>query len=424
MKHHFTILLFVALLSATVSDGQTSLLIGRSNTHFDLSTGEATIGDSSILSYNALLQHSQYLNFRINALGYWYVSSRLTDYTYDANGNQLGFLIQSGNDTIGWTNSLRYTYTYDGNNNELSSLVEKWINTGWVTNTETIRVYDVNGNLLSSTGLFGRNLYSYNAEGLLEIKIYQEMSNGNWVNRNQYEYTYLPNDPKYASETTYDWQINTWQKNSRSIDTYDTNGHLIQNLTEIWDGVSWVSLNRTINAYDAAGYQTDNLLQQWNGATWDDLYLYTQSYDASHNLIYWLSQTNFGAGWEPSLRQFNGFDAKSNFTHGRLEVWDGLAWTMESYGHLNYLELVSTKNPVQASLEFYPNPASTSVTLRGTGFSRAMIFDQAGRLVYNQSLQGQSEETLKLGNLPAGNYFLQAIGLDGKVGAKPLQIRH
>jgi len=34
------------------------------------------------------------------------------------------------------------------------------------------------------------------------------------------------------------------------------------------------------------------------------------------------------------------------------------------------------------------------------------------------------EEVMNLGNLSTGNYLLQAIGLDGKVGAKLLQIRN
>ena len=423
MKYYTTIFVFFGLLAAFPSIGQTSLLIGRSNTYFDFVTGAAYSGDSAIISYNGLRQPNEYKNWRIDATGDWYMSSRSTDYTYDANGNLLHYLFQDGNDVLGWTNAERYTYTYDGNDHELSNIVEKWNGANWITQSENHKVYDANGRLLSSTGSNSRTLYTYDTQGLLETKIYQGSPSGNWVNVTRYEYTYLPNDTLYASETAYDWQANAWKESSRTSDTYDTNGHLIQSLVELWNGTSWQNSLLFSSTYDAEGYLIQTLTQLWNSSAWENSTLYTISYDAAHNLIFWSYQSWVAGDWEGFFRQYNGFDAKSNFIYGRLEYWDGVFWFMESFGRLNYLEVVASQNPVLANFEIFPNPASTSVTLSGTGLSRAMLFDQQGRLVCVQNLQGQDQETLQVGNLPTGNYSLQVLGLDGSMGAKPLQIR-
>jgi len=88
-----------------------------------------------------------------------------------------------------------------------------------------------------------------------------------------------------------------------------------------------------------------------------------------------------------------------------------------------YTEFVPTHALLLTEFQVYPNPASSAVTIKGVGLSQAMIFDQHGRLVCTKSLLGQDQQTLQLGNLPSGNYFLQVLDCDGNLGAKPIQIR-
>ncbi len=423
MQHKITIFFILSLLAVSPVFGQTDLLVGRSNVNFDLSTGEMTIGDSSTLSYNSMLQHSQYKNWHLDASGNWRLNSRLTDFAYDANGNVLNYIIQNGDDNIGWTNFWRYTYTYDVNSNELSNKEEQWENGNWVTQAETHNVYNVNGQLLSSTGLNSRTIYTYNSLGLLKTKLYQESPGGTWLNSTRYEYTYLPNDSLYASETTYIWINYNWVGFERITNTHDTNGHIVQSLIENWEGGVWKKNLLISNTYDAEGYLTQKLIQYWNATSWENTHRSSQNYDAAHNLIYSIAQ-NWAAGvWRNNVQQFNSYDAKSNILNARTESWDDGNWVLSNYARFNYLKFVSAQTPEFTPFEVFPNPASTSITLTGTGLSRAMIFDLQGKLVLMQTLQGQAPETLRLGTLPSGNYILQVLSKDGKLAAKPLQIR-
>jgi len=422
MKHHFTILALFSLLAASPVYGQSSLLIARTFIHVD-ATGTPYSGDSSTLTYNSQLLTNQIKTWKIDSMGNWVLKFRLTDYSYDANGNLLYFLDQVGNDVNGWADAYRYNYTYDIDGRELSYLEEKWNGTAWVTQNSVIRVYDANGNLLSETRINSRVIFTYDAQNLLQTKTGQSFVAGNWVDKTRVDYAYLPNS---TTGTTYNWTNNAWKESSRSTDTFDGSGNLIQNLYEQWNGTAWENnLLESFN-FDANGNIVQDMTQGWNGTSWDNYFMTDYGYDAENNLTFWTSSNwvDIDSTWEGSIRQFNGYDAQNHFISAQLELWDGVSWFLISYGDLYYADFVSTHTAVLADFEIFPNPASSAVTIKGEGLSQVMVFDQQGRPIRRQNLHGQEEETLQLGHLPAGNYILQVLGNDGKMVAKPLQIRH
>lgn len=414
-----TIFFLGIFLTASAVFGQTDLVIARSNVYLD-ETGQPTFGDSSTLAYNNHLLTNQIYTWKLNSQGTWTQKSRSIDHAYDANDHLLYYLYQTGDEVNGWTNFNRFTYTYDAAGNELSYQEEKWNGSNWITQWLVNHVYDPNGKILSSTGLAFRQLYSYNAQNLLEMKTYQELSNGNWVDNSRQLYAYSPN---VIQETIEYWANGAWVASDRYSDTYDANGNIIENLYESWNGTSWVITTRSTSNYDGNGLLQQTLTEYWVGNSWGNSSLLAYTYDANQNLVYWIS-SNWNAGdWKGSLRQINGFDAKNNLINARLESWNDTEWGLISYGRLYYAEFVSTHAPEFAAFDIFPNPANTSVTIKSDGFDQAIIFNQQGGLVRAQRLQGQPEETLLLGNLPAGNYILQVVGKDGSSGAKSIQIR-
>ena len=419
MKRHFTIFLLFTVLASLPAFGQTSLLLARTFIHVD-ETGSPYIGDSTTLNYNSQLLVNQYKTWKIDATGDWVLKSRAIDHAYDANGTLLYYLLQKGDDISGWTDSYRYNYTYDVVGHELSYLEEKWNGTMWVMQWSVNRVYDANGNLMSTAGTGFRYLLNYDAQNLLLTKTYQERVNSNWVDKTRYDYTYLPNS---TTETTYNWTNNAWIESSRSTDTFDANGNLIQNLYEQWNGTAWVNSLLELHSYDVNGNILHDLTQGWNGTDWENNFLTDYTYNAENNLTYWIAWNYVNGSWEGSSRQFNGYDDENHFISAKTEFSDGTSWFLISYGDFYYSDFVSTHTPAPAEFKIFPNPASTSVTLKSEGLRHAKIFDQQGRLVGSQSLQGQTQETLQLGNLSPGNYLLEVLGNDGKVGAKTLQIR-
>ncbi|MBP6811372.1 MAG: T9SS type A sorting domain-containing protein [Saprospiraceae bacterium] len=419
MKHFATIFLLLDLLASSPAYGQSTLLIAQTYAFVD-GAGVPYYGDSTTLDYNSQLLVNQKKTWNIDSTGSWYLDHRATDITYDANGNLLYSLSQTGNDISGWTNSHRFIFTYDNNDKLLSGLRENWNGTAWVMHSLTTYVYDANGNMLSYTQGSIRILYTYDAQNLLLMSISQQLDAGNWIDNTRVDYAYSPNS---KTETTYTWENLTWKEYSRTTETFDGSGNMIQYLFEQWDGTAWANIYQTSHNYDANGNVLQDLAQDWNGATWVNSSLTDYTYDAENNLTYWIASNWINNTWQGSYRQFGVFNQENNYMSERSELWDGASWSLVSYRNNYYAVLLSTHTLAVADFKIFPNPANSAVTIQGEGLTQAMVFDQQGRPVRSQSLQGQGEETLQLGNLPAGNYILQVLGNDGKMGAKPLQIR-
>ncbi|MFN0175834.1 MAG: T9SS type A sorting domain-containing protein [Saprospiraceae bacterium] len=419
MKHFATIFVLLGLLASSPAHGQSSLLIAHTYALVD-GAGVPFYGDSTTLAYNSQLLVNQRKTWNIDSTGNWYLDHRATDITYDANGNLLYYLSQNGNDISGWTDSYRFIFTYDNDGQLLSSLQEKWNGTAWVMHSLTTYVYDATGNILSYTQGSIRILYTYDAQNLLLMSISQQLVAGNWIDKTRVDYSYSPNS---KTETTYTWENLTWKEYSRTTDTFDGSGNLIQYLLEQWNGTAWVNIYQNLYNYDINGNALQDLVQDWNGATWENNSLTDYTYDAENNLSFWIASNWVDSNWEGSYRQFNGYDIENNFISSQAEFWDGATWLLASYGNNYYAVLLSTHTLAVADFKIFPNPANSAVTIKGEGLSQAMVFDQQGRPVRSQNLHGQGEESLQLGNLPTGNYILQVLGNDGKMGAKPLQIK-
>jgi hypothetical protein len=453
MKQLFTILVLFGLLTVTPAFGQTQKLTGNLSVFF--SSNNPPSGDSSTFAYNNHLQLNERVNWKLDAVGNWNYKSRLIDYSYDGNDNLLYYRSQVRSSTDTWINSTRNTYTFDGSGRELTYLTEnwdttaqvwvnslrntstygvdgkpltymqeKWSGTSWANQSSKLWEYDGNGNLLSITQKNFRVLYSYDAQNQVATKIEQNFIAGNWKNYSLQEFTYTPNSDNPASATLYYWALTYWDPYTRTSDTYDGNGVLVQTLEERWNGVAFENALLYLLSYDGSGNEVQKLTQSWDSTSWVNFVLETSTYDTHHNLIYWLSQEWEAGVWENLARQFIEFDAYSNFLGGRYEGWDGTSWILYAYGRNHYAEFVATHTPKLADFELFPNPATNVVTLHGKGFRCAMIFDSEGRPVRSQSLRGQDQETIQLGNLPTGNYFLQVVASDGKIGVKPFQIMH
>jgi len=394
MKNKITIFLLFSLLAASPAFGQTKLLTGRINGWFDLATGQPSSGDSIAIFYNSNLQ-TELINFWKLKSGDYVLIQREVDYAFDANGNLLTFTIQEGNDVDGWVTDQRTTYTYNANNQVLSWLIEDWDGVGWTINYGKDYTYDTNGNLLTEGGDVCGYLitYTYNTQNLLEVKLEQTGGTSNWVDKTRTLYTHLPNG-KVDTETSYYWINSAWGELSRISYIYDASGDLKQLRTELWDNGAWTNNQLETRTYDANKNITNLLFQNWGNGSWENSIQYTLAYTP---------------------------EAERLASDGQF--WLGTDWAKWNLSRYYYSEFVDAQTPLLAEFQVYPNPTSSAVTIKGEGLSQAIVFDQQGRPVRSQRLHGQWDETLHLGNLPAGNYLLQVLGNDGKMGAKPLQIR-
>ena len=67
----------------------------------------------------------------------------------------------------------------------------------------------------------------------------------------------------------------------------------------------------------------------------------------------------------------------------------------------------------EAAFTLYLNPATGSVTLTGRQLAEARLYSVAGQLVAAQAGDGSESLTVDISGLPAGLYFVAAIGDDG-----------
>lgn len=88
--------------------------------------------------------------------------------------------------------------------------------------------------------------------------------------------------------------------------------------------------------------------------------------------------------------------------------------------------LMRITNAVAADFSVTPNPSNGDITLRyedaGDYPVSAILSDQNGRIVRTLKLSGSPAESVRLGQLPSGMYWLQLKTQNGKVGLKQLQI--
>ena len=70
---------------------------------------------------------------------------------------------------------------------------------------------------------------------------------------------------------------------------------------------------------------------------------------------------------------------------------------------------------VSSSLSIYPNPAKSSVVIKGSHVASVQVVDNLGRIVKVVSLKDAINPTLSVNGLPAGVYHLKVQTTDGKV---------
>lgn len=89
-------------------------------------------------------------------------------------------------------------------------------------------------------------------------------------------------------------------------------------------------------------------------------------------------------------------------------------------------DLIQSSKKAKIDFNISPNPSNGDFNIRyqesGDAPEMLMLIDQNGRPVSSLHLSGQSEEQVKMNNLPAGLYWMQLQTRNGKVGVKQVQI--
>lgn len=400
MKPHFiTLISLFILLSTPVSgqNGDSKLLVAKARLQFSPINGKLEEGDSIAYDYNSNNQTIGIKVWYFDPNGaYWDLYSREIDYSYDGSGNLLYTLTQAADNVNNWKDYLRVFNTYDAANKQLSSRGETWDedSLGWVLDYSRHWTYYPNGEIQIETYNSARTIYTYNSEGLLASTTSQWLENGIWTNIRRYVYTYAPNDTKPSEIIYYSWLVNVWLKRSQQTFTYNGNGDVLISENQNWVNGAWENEIKNVYIYDVNQNNTIQYYFEWINGDWQYIFQYVFTYDSDSDLL-----TEHIYRW--------------------LGVWKKISSTQYYYSGA-----VSTQNPNGTQFSIFPNPATTQIAVQSENLSQIKLFDLLGRPISTHKCSGQSEETLYLGHLPAGNYLLQALDKNGATGTKPLQIRH
>ena len=157
--------------------------------------------------------------------------------SFDSQGRVIQELNQQW-DGSGWSNQYQYTYSFDANGNQTLYRTEGWDagTNAWYINYESVRVFDNDGKLLSTTTGFGSIFTPFQPSY-------------------KYEYHY---DAQGRNDYTdeYDWDeiLSQWVAVAKDAHTYNAQNELEQTLHyDIVNQVSTVS-GRTLYAYGEGVY--------------------------------------------------------------------------------------------------------------------------------------------------------------------------
>jgi hypothetical protein len=199
---------------------------------------------------------------------------------YDANSNKTLEIEYKWNVvTQDWVLSNKAVRTYNASSKQSSYVYYDWKSAapaGWIAKNKSIREYDaVSGDILTDykyTWKSGgwaeseREIYSYNALGLLDQKLVETKSGDVWESTFKYVYKYDANANKILyEECRYN---NGWVTHRRNTLTFDAQNHELTSFEEAMENGSMVNKNKSNFAYDANGNRTLSERYIWSGSNW------------------------------------------------------------------------------------------------------------------------------------------------------------
>ena len=132
------------------------------------------------------------------------------------------------------------------------------------------------------------------------------------------------------------WNGGSWEHETKSTYTYNTNGYSTEYLFQTWSGSVWSNATRDSNILDVNGKITTQYKQTWNGAGWIDSSKLTYSYNTDGYNIEILSERWIGSKWEFDSKQTNIFDANGHPTEMLHQNWMGIDWANDSRELITY----------------------------------------------------------------------------------------
>jgi len=201
-------------------------------------------------------------------------------------------------DGTSWLSSNKTEYTYDGSNNliEEKELSLDASSNQWKTNgknlfsynsnnkvTVALYQYDANSNANFSQS---RTTNTYSSEGEIIQILEEEYENSVWANSYKLDITY--SGSRIVSGLSFDWNGSAWVIGADSAQTtinYNENGTISSTVSDSWDGNNWVADYKAVYSYYTNNKVSMQESQTWDGNAWVVDYRSEYTYDANGNVV-------------------------------------------------------------------------------------------------------------------------------------------
>ena len=338
--------------------------------------------------------------------------------------------------------------------NIYSVLNESWISSDWQKETQTLNTYDSSNYLtnsltqtwVSSSGSWENSLqinYTNNPDGTANLSVMQSWDSGSssWNDVQQSMYTYNA-AKKVLTHTSQIW-VGYWLNSSKTTNTYDGSGYLINTLNQNWDYITatWKNANQTNFSNNPNGTVNQSVKQIWNASNvWVNSERISYTYTAGNKVLYAITEIWGGINWLIDSRETNTYDASGYLINSLLQQWSGFSAVW-----INDTQSIFTNTPSgtptqivtqtwdtntstwnnatritfgytlgisefaqERGFVLYPNPSTDLITVKlSDSFSAAFsITDQTGRIVKNGELNSETT-SLNIGDLAKGVYFFR-----------------
>lgn len=330
----------------------------------------------------------------------WDIVIRIIDIRYDAYDN-IYHEKEQRKTSMGFENMTIREYAFEGVNNSSrikTRLDKSWNGSLYQNGTLWTYVYDhytdqlVALNMQTADAYDGwvdveRDLYYYDSNGNLSEDIFSlwHADNGFMPNSKK---TYAYNSSSQLKNITsygYDYQVNDWRSEQRSVFHYNENGNNDRELIQ-WGGASgWANLEKVKRSYDDSNKLTNATYFYWQGSDW------------VKNGV-----ENFNYNNQGSLK----LSTWKSFLNGQLNVGTRFRYFYHSGAERLVNNASEAISPVSAtsSVIVYPNPSNGNFTvnLDNKPVLNLEIYNSRGEKVLEQ----RSGE-VDLRNVSKGMYFIR-----------------
>ncbi len=333
---------------------------------------------------------------------------------------------------------------------------ETWSNNSWIKSTSQTNSYDNGGNLLMTiTSIwdsllnkwcnYSQIIYTNNSDGTIQYSTIQSWNNvsGLWLNSSKSTFAY--NEKQKVNSIVYEnWSIDTWVKNSKKINHYDTNGYLISSKNQIWDNINlkWNDYSQQVITNNPDGVIQNSVSQSWNAIsqTWINGGLIDYTYSPqTKKILTTINSIWINGKWENSSSQIYNYDTSDQMNNLQTKMWDNNTknwknytqniytnnnsvvqqyisqiWNSSSYSWTNgqrvsYTYPLTTENDEVKDLKIklFPNPCVDKIHFQVPNNSKTKIniYDIKGNLVYVNTLNDYLVD-IDVSNLISGLYII------------------